>query len=400
VLKDAIACLAVLATILFFVVYKGAELNGPANPAEAYSAARPEWYFLFLFRFLKFEAIDKLGLAFGAIYVPGAIMTVIALMPIIGRWKMGHRFNIAFTFGLLLGAGYLTVLALREDAADVDYQAAVTEAHRDGERAAELAHQQGIPAQGALALLNQDPFTQGPRLFARACSSCHRYDGHDGTGRLVVITEMVDHQKIVKDSPPTAADLGHFGSREWTREVLVNYHELFAPLKNAPEGAGNRFLEGDMASWSTDSREALLDKKNEEGLKALVEFLYQQSGREDTGMVENPLVKTGQEIFTSGKLPSGDMLSMACTDCHGMKLAYQEEPLSEEQGAGAPTLTGYAGYNWLKGFINNPGHASYYGENNQMPAFETRLTAEQIDLLARWMVGDYEPTKLVIGKAH
>lgn len=114
VLKDAIACLAVLATILFFVLDKEAELSSPADPAEAYSAPRPEWYFLFLFRFLKFEEIDKLGLDVGAIYIPSAVFLIIALMPFIGKWKLGHRFNVAFTFGLSLGASYLTVLALRE----------------------------------------------------------------------------------------------------------------------------------------------------------------------------------------------------------------------------------------------------------------------------------------------
>lgn len=397
VLKDAIACLAVLATILFFVVYKGAELNGPANPAEAFSAARPEWYFLFLFRFLKFEAVDSLGLAFGAIYVPGAIMGVIALMPIIGRWKLGHRFNIAFTLGLLLGATYLTVLAIREDAADPDYQAAVAEAHRDGERAVELAHVQGIPAQGALALLREDPFTQGPRIFARACASCHRYDGHDGTGRLVLETEIDGHHKITKDALATAADLGKFGSREWTRELLVNYHQLFEPLKNAPEGA--QFLEGDMASWSTDSRDVLLAPENADALAALVEFVYQQSGRPDTGEVETEQVKLGEEIFKTGTLPSGAMLSSACTDCHTMKVRWQEEPLAENPDAGVPTLTGYAGYDWLKKFIEDPGHGEFYGDSNQMPAFQTRLTPEQIDLLVRWMIGDYQPTKLTIKKA-
>ena len=394
ILKDAIACLAVLATILFFVVYRGAELNGPADPSQAFSAARPEWYFLFLFRFLKFESVDSLGLAFGAIYVPGAIMGVIALMPILGRWKLGHRFNVAFTLGLLLGAGALTALAINEDAADADYQAAVAEAHRDGQRAAELASSQGIPAQGALALLKQDPFTQGPRLFARACASCHRYDGHDGSGRLVVETTMVDHHKVTKDSLATAADLGKFGSREWMRDVLVNYHEVFAPLKNAPNG--ERFLAGDMASWSTDNKAELSKPENKEALDSLVEFLYQQTGRAGTGEVETPQVVTGKSIFTTGMLPGGGALSSACTDCHTMKVRWEETPLSENPGAGVPSLTGYGGYDWLKAFIRNPGHADYYGDNNLMPEFESKLTEEQLELLVRWMVGDYTETKLVI----
>ena len=61
VLKDGVACLAVLAAVMGLALWKGAELTAPANPAEAYNAARPEWYYLFLFRFLKFEEVSHAG---------------------------------------------------------------------------------------------------------------------------------------------------------------------------------------------------------------------------------------------------------------------------------------------------------------------------------------------------
>ena len=61
VLKDAVACLAVLAAVLFLVIRPrlmgmpaGAELGAPADPTEPFSAARPEWYFLFLYQLLKY----------------------------------------------------------------------------------------------------------------------------------------------------------------------------------------------------------------------------------------------------------------------------------------------------------------------------------------------------------
>jgi len=395
VLRDAIACLAVLATILFFVVYKGAELSAPADPSEAYSAARPEWYFLFLFRFLKYEEVEQLGLAFGAIYVPGAIMLVIALMPILGRWKLGHRFNVAFTLGLLLGAGYLTAISLQEDRADSDYQAAVAEAHRDGIRAVQLAKDLGVPPGGALSLLKEDPLTQGPRLFARNCASCHRYDGHDGTGRQIVETRGEGHDRVTVPAEPTAADLGNFGSREWMKQVLLDYSTVFAPLKNAKnaEGTvvGERFLTGDMATWSQDNREALSKPENAESLTSLVEFLAWQSGRKDLADLDLAKVAAGQNVFQSGELADGSLTS-ACTDCHTMKLAGAEEALSENLGAGVPSLTGYAGADWLKQFLRNPAHEQFYGDNNAMPGFEGRMSDRDLDLLVRWMTGDYHPT--------
>src|SRR5215216_2056880 len=122
VLKDAVACLAVLATVLFLIVRPrlfsadapmGAELGAPADPSEPYSAARPEWYFLFLFQFLKyFRGGTEV---WGAIVVPGIVMAIIFLMPFFGRWKVGHYFNIFLLCVVIWGAGMLTYLAVAED---------------------------------------------------------------------------------------------------------------------------------------------------------------------------------------------------------------------------------------------------------------------------------------------
>ena len=96
VLRDAVACLGVLAVVLLCVFFKGADLSAPADPSEPYSAARPEWYFLFLFRFLKFQTVEHYGLAFGAIYVPTAILRRVradaARRPLEGRARIQRCF--------------------------------------------------------------------------------------------------------------------------------------------------------------------------------------------------------------------------------------------------------------------------------------------------------------------
>src|SRR3954469_11278116 len=115
VLRDAVACLAVAIVVLVLVLWSyprleagvpaaqqlGAELGAPANPAESYAAARPEIYFLFLFQSLKY--LEGFPPIFGAIIVPGLVMFSLFLMPFIGRWKFGHRFNIVWTCALILG---------------------------------------------------------------------------------------------------------------------------------------------------------------------------------------------------------------------------------------------------------------------------------------------------------
>ncbi|HAB15776.1 MAG TPA: menaquinol-cytochrome C reductase, partial [Verrucomicrobiales bacterium] len=124
VLMDAVASLAVLATVVFLTVYlHGAELSAPADPSEQYSAARPEWYFLFLFQFLKyFRGGTEV---WGAIILPTLALLVMAAMPIIGNWRLGHRFNLGFLIALLIGAGWLTLRAKQKDAHNPMYQAAV-----------------------------------------------------------------------------------------------------------------------------------------------------------------------------------------------------------------------------------------------------------------------------------
>src|SRR4051812_47231299 len=103
VLMDAVACGAVLAFVLFLIwlprlrdpaAHLGAELGAPADPSEAFSAARPEWYFLFLFQFLKYFPGESE--IWGAMIIPGIFMGILFLMPFIGKWQLGHRFNVMF----------------------------------------------------------------------------------------------------------------------------------------------------------------------------------------------------------------------------------------------------------------------------------------------------------------
>ena len=95
VLKDSVACLAVLIVVLALVFWPsfhgqpigpglGAHLSAPADPADQYSAARPEWYFLFLFQLLRLKIFGgEIGQFFGSIGLPGAFMALLAVLPFI-----------------------------------------------------------------------------------------------------------------------------------------------------------------------------------------------------------------------------------------------------------------------------------------------------------------------------
>lgn len=398
VLKDGVACLGVLAVIMGLAIFKGAELSAPANPAEAYAAARPEWYFLSLFRFLKFEAVEHFGLAFGAIYVPGALMGIITLMPIIAMAKGGHKFNVVFLWTLAFCVVGLTTLAMIEDRNDPEHQAAIAEADRDAHRVLELAKRpEKIPVEGAARLLQEDPFTQGPRLFAKHCASCHRYDGHNGRGRMVAEVDPKSGKSIA--SHPTAVDLANFGSRKWMRSVIVDYPKHFTALKNSKwyqdESVDEKLDpdESEMAQWygGDEEKTSLLAAENRKNLNAVVEYLASLAHR--SGQSFDPkLVTLGRDVATSGTW-AGDLEGTSCTDCHTMADQFKRLEL-DEGDAEYPDLSGYGSQAWLLDFLKNPGSNQHYGPKNQMPSYESRLTETESKLLVRWLTKDFHQTEI------
>ena len=363
VLKDAVACLAVLAAIMFLIIrHHGAELSAPADPSEAYSAARPEWYFLFLFQLLKY--FPGKSEIIGAMILPSLLMGVVCLMPFLGKWRLGHRFNLGFLGAMIAGAGLLTWLAIAEDQRNPEYKLGVASATQDAERIRILAKSPtGIPPTGAVGLLRNDPLTQGPKLFARNCSSCHRYDGHDGTGLAV------------KD-PQSGSELKGFASREWLTGLLdpakVDSTNYFGGTK-FKDTKMVKFVKKDIAGHSALEKEQLkkviLALSAEAGLKS-----QHDADRRDTAAIEE-----GRKLIESD--------TMRCTECHQFR-----KPTDDATG---PALTGYGSRDWLIGIITNPKHERFYGKrNDRMPAFgeDQVLDAKTIGLIADWLRGDwYEP---------
>ena len=306
ILMDGVACLAILAALMGLSLWHhGAELSAPANPAEAYNAARPEWYYLFLFRFLKFEWVSQLGEAthlgeaFGAIVIPSILMGILGAMPLIGRKRAGHLFNVGFLFVVMLGAGSLTGYALYEDwyqqdADSNDFRVAVDLARIDGARAVELAQSpSGIPADGAISLLRNDPQTQGANLFKTYCLECHQ-----SPGIAFMKASKKDGPPPLPKPPqaPQLADVLHrenisFGSRDWIKSVLTDYEHHFASLKNitVAEGASPEREKGrscdrvrpDERVVVPTNGPLLKDAANAADFEALVEFLYAQGDRSD-----------------------------------------------------------------------------------------------------------------------
>jgi ubiquinol-cytochrome c reductase cytochrome b subunit len=371
-LRNAVVCLAIAATLSLLIMRHrlfgtpgplGAELGAPADPSEPYSAARPEWYFLFLYQFLKYFPAQMEII--GAIIIPGIVMTIIFLMPFIGRSPSGHRFNIGFLACVFVCAGLLAWIAFSSDAHNPSYQAAVKAARLEAERVQQLADSPtGVPAGGAITLLRNDPLTQGPKLFAKNCASCHRYNGQDGLGNFV------------KD-PQHASDLAGFGSRVWLAGLLdperVSSTNYFGATK-LRDGKMPKFVKTKVAHY-TPEQKAQLQK-----VIAAVSAEAQLKSQALSDAHDAADIAEGRALFRD---------AIGCADCHQLR-----EP---DENATAPDLTGWGSREWLVKFLNNPAHPNFYGDHNDhMPAFGEKqiLTSQSIGLIADWLRGDwYEPAK-------
>jgi ubiquinol-cytochrome c reductase cytochrome b subunit len=399
-LRDAVACLAVMIVVLVLVLRNypeadpsiplggqlGAELGAPANPSESSAAARPEIYFLFLFQLLKYlEAFPPIV---GAVIVPGLVMLSLFLMPFIGRWELGHRFNVVWTFALLIGAGVLTVLAWRADHSggtpeSQHYLAAVADAHIQAERTIELANAPtGIPPTGALALLQNDAKTQGPKLFRQHCVACHSHAPIKGNAPA--------SQSIVAEKP-SAPNLWGIGTREWLTGIL-----------DPNQIAGPRYFgntthkEGEMATFVKDTiGSQLTDLKDDElaALKKRIEDITFAIA-DEAGMLYEKAADVQSRIDAGRAAIVDAEHDVSCIGCHKFR--------DDGELGLAPDLTGYASREWLTEFISNPEHDRFYPEtNDRMPAFAAngdnptanRLSAEDLRLLVEWLRGEwYEPT--------
>jgi ubiquinol-cytochrome c reductase cytochrome b subunit len=355
VLRDAVACLAVLAVVIFFIVREhGAPLGAPADPAEQFSAARPEWYFLFLFQLLKYFP-GKTEII-GAIVLPTVCLLILVAIPILGQWKLGHRFNLGF-LGVMAAVALLSWQAMAADRDDAEFQAAKVVADRDAERAVELANA-GVPITGALTLMRNDAYTQGPRLFSRNCASCHRYDGHDGLGNA-----------LPKDSI-SASDLKGFGTRRWVTGMLHADSILTPRYWGKTEHA-----EGEMALWLADHiPETEAQRVDRENVVIALSAQAQLRGQRADDLRDSARVALGNLVLRN--------TTSGCAECHKF----------QDVGTDSPELTDWGSREWMIAFVGDPTHPRFFGrDNDRMPSFakEKSLTDREIALIVDWLRGEW-----------
>jgi ubiquinol-cytochrome c reductase cytochrome b subunit len=325
--RDMVGCAAVFVIMCVLVVRShGAELEAPADPSSSY-VARPEWYFLPLFQLLKyFEGPAEI---IGTLVIPGLVGLFLAVLPFADRVATRQpgkrlRFLVPAVAGLVSVIA-LGMLASRTDAKNPEYVKQRGEAKEQAELARNLA-KRGVPAEGGLGVFKNDPQFAAREIWTEKCAGCHSLSGTGGE---------------------KGPDLKGWGSRQWLTEFMHN--------PDAPTKMGPCKLEKGMKPV----------KASDEDIAALVEFVYAQSGAPDVD---------------AGKADKGKALlsDLDCDSCHEI------DGTSSGQG---PNLGGHGTPDYVRAIIRDASAANLFGKRNRMPKFEGKLTAEQIEALARLVLG-------------
>lgn len=367
--RQSVRNMAVLTLVLLVIsglAYRvGAPLDMPADSDFDHSP-RPEWYFLSLFELRRHFVGPWEPVA--TMLIPAVVLMFLIILPLLDR-ACSPRVSAALRMGIVLigcstWAG-LTIAPILSDRKDTEHQAAVAQLRRLSQRARFLADHELIPPEGAIALLRNDPLTQGPRLFRLHCASCHSHQDAQGQG-------------IVAQTP-SAPNLYGVGTRSWIEGFLD-------PQRIATDAyfGNTAFAEGDMVSAVGEFFADADSAKQEEVRRQLQSVAVALSG--EAGFAT---AAEAEEVQAGRKLLTGDF---SCTDCHRF----------HDQGelGSAPDLTGYGSRSWLLGMIGNPTHPRFYPEerNDRMPVFfvsdgkpdENILTRRELELIVDWLRGDWQ----------
>lgn len=155
VYKDLLVSFALFVLLVGLSTFVGVAPEAPADPSDSEYIPRPEWYFLFLFEFLKFipGQLEWVGTS----VIPAIGVIILFLVPFLDRsplrtWR-NRRLQIAIMVVVVLGIVGLTVRAV------------VTTP---------------VQAETAVAATLTDKIAMGQDLYSINCVECHGPDGEGG----------------------------------------------------------------------------------------------------------------------------------------------------------------------------------------------------------------------------
>ncbi|MBK6919156.1 MAG: cytochrome b N-terminal domain-containing protein [Deltaproteobacteria bacterium] len=332
-LLDALAMTVVAGVLLAMTVHShGTELFAPADPTSGFQA-RPEWYFLFLYKLRHYFEGPLEPIA--TVILPGAAVAFLLAAPLLERiaGKLGRVTVLVGLGGLLAGSIALTMMAMADDRGDESYQKALAEADLMATRARALA-KGGIDPQGGGAVYWNDPEYKVKQLYIEHCRNCHALDGFGGG---------------------EAPDLTDYSSRAWLASLVRDptQAKFFGKTKH-------------------DTMETYpADKLSDEQLAATVEYLV--SMMEPELAPDAALVAKGTALWKD---------ELDCSNCHEVEAGKDNE---------GPNLLGHGTVAWVDRVIRDSSKPDLFGKAAQMPKFEGKLSDEEIAALSAFVVARRAP---------
>lgn len=329
--RDAVAALLSVAAVTWMALRWGAPLGAPADPSSHFPAV-PEWFFTPLSQLLRYFPGRRQVI--GTMVIPGALATFVALLPWIDRSDARWRRALVLAPLLLAGLGAVALgVEQRRGLASPGFVRSRQEARATARRARALARR-GIPPEGPLEMLRNDPAVRPSELFAQHCGTCHAVRG-------------VSRQR-------RAPRLDGYGSRAWAA--------AFVTWPDHPELMGTTEIH-DMPAQRRRLRE--------EGVRAVSEWLYSRGYEPGEDPPDAALVSAGEAIYRR-----------RCTTCHQ---GAGDTSGTEVADRDAPDLDAWGSRAYIRAQVLNPGAPENYGARNRMPRFDDRLAGRDLEMVVGYV---------------
>ncbi|QSS98453.1 c-type cytochrome [Pontibacillus sp. ALD_SL1] len=169
-LKEWLVGAVFLIGFLTLTVVAPSPLEKLADPTDAGYIPLPDWYFLFLYQFLKYEFASGPYIVLGAFIIPGLAFGALLLAPFLDTGKGRRPFERPIANAMML-IGLAATVFLTWEAAD----------HVDWEQRAKSGQ--------IVEDVEIDKSSDGYKIYSQNCASCHGDNLEGGNGPALIGVE-------------------------------------------------------------------------------------------------------------------------------------------------------------------------------------------------------------------
>lgn len=205
-LKEWMVGAVFLVGYMALVIANPSPLGYPADPNNAEFIPMPDWYFLFLYQFLKYPYVAGDFAVLGAVVFPGLMFTALALAPFLDTGKDRRWYKRPVASGLMLVAFasiiYLTKVSWDHYTNELELRNIEPE-HITRARLVEEARQAGKDPfekpvdRSKLAIVEED--SDGFEIYTKStCIQCHMPDLRSGAANLRGIGDVYSKEELLE----------------------------------------------------------------------------------------------------------------------------------------------------------------------------------------------------------